>query len=127
MMEWDVKIHHDFNYAEIVTKGIADKDSTLRMAENIAETMRNNRLTKVLIDHSNIEDVSGTVVDVYDRPKLFRVIGVILGIKIAEIVNPDHEKHFSFLETVCANRGYRLSIFYNRKMALDWLLGTGKY
>lgn len=121
-MEWDITLHDNPRYAEITTRGVADHEGSLQMAKNIAETMRKNSLTRVLIDHRNIEDFRGALVDVYERPKLFRIIGVILRIKIAEIVNPVHEKHFRFLETVCINRGYRFALFYDRTSALAWLL-----
>ncbi|MCW8850484.1 MAG: hypothetical protein OQJ81_10940 [Melioribacteraceae bacterium] len=61
--------------------------------------------------------------EVYDRPKLFKLIGVILGIKIAEIIKPDHLNHFRFLRTVCINSGFSFAIFYDRENALEWLLG----
>ena len=110
-MEWEITIHKDHKYIEIITGGVLDKDGSMEMAKTIAETMRHHRITKALIDHRNVSDVSGKIIDVYERPKLFRLIGVILGIKIAEIVNPDHIKHFRFLETVCINRGYKFSVF----------------
>jgi hypothetical protein len=121
-MEWEIKVHRELKYIEFVTKGVADSEGSLEMAKTIAETMRKKRLTKVIIDHRNIESVSGKIIDIYERPKLFRLIGVILGIKIAEIINPDHLTHFRFLETVCVNRGYVFSIFYDRVTPLEWLL-----
>ncbi|MDK9708538.1 MAG: hypothetical protein OEL83_15960 [Desulforhopalus sp.] len=121
-MQWQITMCRENAYIEVVTKGIADQESSLEMAQAIAKTMRANRYTKVLIDHRNIEKVSGKVVEIYDRPKLFKLIGVILGIKIAEIINPDHREHFRFLETVCINRGYKFSIFYDKTTALHWLL-----
>lgn len=121
-MEWEIIIHREHKYIEFVTKGVADQAGSLSMAKKAAEIMRKNRLTKVIIDHRKIESVSGNVKDIYERPKLFRLIGVILGIKIAEIINPDHLAHFRFLETVCVNRGYSFSIFYDRATALQWLL-----
>ena len=121
-MEWDITLHRENAYIEVVTKGMADHESSLEMAKAIAKTMRTNRYTKVLIDHRNIEKVSGKVVEIYERPKMFKIIGVILGIKIAEIIKPDHLEHFRFLETVCINRGYKFSIFYDKAAALNWLL-----
>ena len=77
---------------------------------------------KVLIDHRNIGTVSGRTLEVYDRPVEFKEIGVITGIKIAEIVKPEHKQFFTFLETVCVNRGHMFSIFDDQKSALEWLL-----
>ena len=122
-MEWEITIHKDYKYVEIVTKGVADNQGSIEMAKSIAETMRHNRMTKALIDHRNITSVSGSAVEVYERPKLFKIIGMLLGIKIAEVINPDHLEHFKFLETVCINRGYKFSVFFDRTNALEWLLG----
>ena len=121
-MEYVIKIHKEEKYVEVVTKGVADNDSSLSMAKTIKETMQQHRITRALIDHRNIESVSGKIIDIYDRPKLFRIIGVILNIKIAEIIKPDHVKHFSFFETVCFNQGFKLSIFQEKIPALEWLL-----
>jgi hypothetical protein len=121
-MEWEVRIHNEEKYIEVITKGAADKDGSLNMAKIITETMRQNRITKVLIDHRNIESVSGETIDIYDRPKLLRVVGIILGIKIAEVIKREHTKHFSFFETVCINQGFKISIFQDSLPALEWLL-----
>jgi hypothetical protein len=121
-MEWEITINNEHKYVEIVTKGSADNDSSIKMAKSLSETMRKHRITKALIDHRDITNVSGSVIEVYDRPKLFKIIGVILGIKIAEIINPEHLDHFKFLETVCINQGYRFSKFYEKQKALEWLL-----
>ena len=121
-MNWDITIDERNKYVEIVTKGIADKDGSIEMAKTIAETMRHNRLTRALIDHRNITSVSGDEIDVYERPSLFRLIGTILGIKIAAIIKPEHKEHFGFLETVCLNRGYRYMVFFDKIDALKWLL-----
>ena len=121
-MEWEITIHQDNKYLEIVTKGEVDKDGSLEMAKKIAEIMRQHRFTKALIDHRNVTTISGNVIDIYERPRLFRIIGVILGIKLAAIINPVHVKHFKFLETVSVNQGYKYSVFFDRSNALEWLL-----
>jgi hypothetical protein len=121
-MEWEIRIHNEEKYAEVITKGVADKDGSLNMAKVIRETMQQHGITRVLIDHRNIESVSGEIIEIYNRPTLFRIMGVILGVKIAEIIKPDHIRHFSFFETVCINQGFRISIFQEYLPALEWLL-----
>jgi len=123
MMEYEITIHSDDKYIEIITKGVLDKDSSLDMAKTIAKTMKHNRITRALIDHRKVTNVPGSVIEIYERPRIFRIMGVLLGIKIAEIINPDHSNHFKFLETVCINQGYKFSVFYDRSHALEWLLG----
>ena len=110
-MEWEIRIHNEKKYIEVITKGIADKDGSLNMAKTITETMQRHGITKALIDHRNIDGVSGEIIEIYDRPKLLRIIGLVLGIKIAEIIKPVHMKHFSFFETVAFNQGFKISIF----------------
>lgn len=77
-MELNIKKHDEDGYVEIVTSGLADQNSSLNMAHAIAYTMRTHRITKVLIDHRNIEDVVGKNFDIYHRTKRFRLMGVIL-------------------------------------------------
>ena len=121
-MEWNIVIHEKIGYVEVITRGIADTDGSMNMARAIAYTMRTHRMTKVLIDHGNIEGVAGTTIDIYDRPTMFILIGILLSIKIAEIINPEQWEHFQFFETVCRNRGYQLSVFEDKDKALKWLL-----
>ena len=124
-MEWKIEIYNEGNYKdrfiEVITSGIADKDGSLNMAKAIANTMRTNRITKALIDHHNLESVTGDTLDIYNRPKLFGIIGAILRIKIAEIIKPEHIEHFRFFETVCRNKGYQIYVFQDREKALSWL------
>lgn len=121
-MEWEVIYHDNPRYLEIVTRGVADEGASAVMAKAVKETMQAARLTRVLIDHRNITAVTGNIVAVRERPTLFRLIGVLLGVRIAELIRPEHREHFRFLETVCANRGYKLGVHYTREAALAWLL-----
>ncbi|NTW48831.1 MAG: hypothetical protein HGB19_03700 [Chlorobiales bacterium] len=121
-MEWDIVINDEYKYIEVITSGIADTDGSLNMAKAIAHTMKTNRITKALIDHRNVISVTGNVTDIYTRPKLFRIIGAILRIRIAEIIKPEHLEHFKFFETVCVNQGYQIYIFQDKEKALSWLL-----
>lgn len=121
-MEYEIIVHNVEGYIEVVTKGVADTEGSLGMAKAIKEIMQQHRMKRVLIDHRTIESVSGGIVEIYDRPKIFRLIGVILNIRIAEIIKPDHVKHFSFFETVARNQGFKISIFQETLPALEWLL-----
>ena len=123
-MDWTIIIHAENQYAEIVTSGVADNRGSLEMAKAIPIALSNYRIKKVLIDHRNISTVAGNVADVHSRPKKFPQIGVILGIKVAEVVKPEHEMFFKFLEMVCVKRGFKFSVFNDKETALDWLLST---
>jgi len=121
-MEWNITIKEENQYAEIVTSGVADRNGSLDMAKEIAKVLSKNKIKRILIDHRNINSVSGETVEVYERPKQFKEIGVVYGIKVAEVVKPEHKDFFNFLEIVCMNNGYEFSIFINQKSALEWLL-----
>ena len=85
-MNWKIILHDEDKYIEVITSGIADGDGSLNMAKAIAQTMRAHRITKALVDHRNVESVISDTMNIYHRPKVFRLIGAILGIKIAEII-----------------------------------------
>lgn len=121
-MEWKIVVRNKERYVEVITSGVADKDGSLNMARAITQIMRERRIKRVLIDHRNIDGVTGKTIDIYDRPKIFRLIGAILKIKIAEIIKPDNLEHFKFFETVCINRGYQLAVFQDEDKAIAWLL-----
>ena len=121
-MEWNILIHDEEHYIEVVTSGVVDGDGTIDMAKAIAQTMMSHRATKALIDHRNVVDVIGGTAATYNRPKIFRFMGVTLRIKIAELIKPEDEGHFKFFESVCISQGYRLSVFQDKDKALAWLL-----
>lgn len=121
-MEWSITLNNDNGYAYIVTNGIADKDGSLTMANEIFSTLANTTIMRILVDHRNITKVTGEIIDVYNRPKELEAIGVPKSVKIAEVIKPEHREFFYFLETVCINRGFSFSIFEDEKSALEWLL-----
>jgi hypothetical protein len=121
-MEWVITLNEEKQYAEVVTGGVADRDGSLEMAKDISRVLSKTKIKKILIDHRNIRAVSGGIVEVYQRPQELKEIGVISGIKVAEVVKADHKSFFRFLETVCVNRGFIFLTFDNEKSALEWLL-----
>jgi len=121
-MEWNIALREESKYVEIVTSGVADKSGSLGMAKAIATALQEHKINRALIDHRNIDSVLGGTLEVYHRPEQLAEIGVIRGIKIAEIVKPEHQEFFSFLEVVCVNRGYEFSVFHDQESALAWLL-----
>ena len=121
-MEWTITLNEENQYAEIVTSGIADRDGTLDMVKAISKAFCKTTIRKILIDHSNISETSGSAVQIYHRPMELQEIGMTRDIKVAEVVKTEHKEFFSFLETVCVNSGYIFAIFDDKKSALEWLL-----
>lgn len=121
-MEWAITLNEEKQYVEIVTRGVADREGSLRMAKAISTALQKMKIEKILIDHRNISEVSGSTLEIYKRPTDFNEIGVMQNVKIVEVVKPEYKEFFSFLETVCVNFGYIFSIFHDRNSALEWLL-----
>ncbi len=124
-MEWAITIHD--NRIEISTGGIADRDSSIAMAKALTHEIRKRRIKRAVLDHSRLDSVTGSFVDIYERPNILKFIGAIAGIRIAEIVKPGHRGHFRFLETVCVNQGFELRIFSERDPAIQWLLSQREW
>ncbi len=123
-MEWQMCIHKEEGYGEVITKGFADHESSITMAKDIMQYMRKNKVRRILIDHRLIDGISGSTVEIYRRPAIFRLIGVLMNIRIAEVVDPKYINHFRFFETVCVNQGFQFSVFQDPTIALEWLLKT---
>jgi|WetSurMetagenome_2_1015567.scaffolds.fasta_scaffold1202718_1 hypothetical protein len=120
-MEWTISFLIDQQIVVIKTRGVADETTSLAMVKIIPETMMQYNAVRLLIDHSDLSGVSGSVVNIYYRPQELREIGVPPKVKIAEVVLPAHKEHFDFLETVCRNRGFDFSIFNDQETAILWL------
>ena len=125
-MEWTITLDEVNHYAEIVTGGLADRNGSLEMAKDISRVLAPAQIKKIFIDHRNIKAVSGGAVEIYQRPKEFKEIGVVTGIKVAEVVKAEHKAFFRFIETVCVNRGFFFLIFDDRRSALNWLLASDR-
>lgn len=120
-MDWEIIIHSDPKFVEVITMGIADMDGSFAMAQELTNVMRKDRITRALIDHRNIDSVQGGTLDVNERPGIMKLLGLIIKIRIAEIVKPDHVQHFQFLETVFLNQGFSFRIFQEKEKAEKWL------
>jgi hypothetical protein len=94
IMEWTITLDEVNHYAEIVTGGLADRNGSLEMAKDISRVLAPAQIKKILIDHRNIKAVSGGAVEIYQRPKEFKEIGVVTGIKVAEVVKAEHKAFF---------------------------------
>jgi hypothetical protein len=121
-MEWTFLTHEEDGYLEVVTSGVVDAENTIEMAKAVAQTMRSRLVRKAIIDHRNVAEVLGGTSAAYNRPKIFRFIGLSLGIKIAEIIRSEHDGHFIFFESICMNQGFQLAVFHDKETALTWLL-----
>jgi hypothetical protein len=123
-MEWNIVEHVEDGYIEIITAGVADGEGSMKMAKALADSMRTHQVKKAIIDHRKVDYIIGNTTAFNDRPKAFDNAGPNLGIKIAEIIRPEHTGHFKYLETVFENLGHKVSVFRHKDEALTWLLAA---
>ena len=120
-MEWTNSFLPDEQVVVIKTSGIADGPGSLEMAKSIATTMQQYKTSRCLIDHSALVAVAGNSSDIYYRPPAISKTGIPSGVKIAELVKPEHKEHFGFLEFVCRENGFDFRVFEEREPAIKWL------
>jgi hypothetical protein len=120
-MEWTVSFLSEEQTVVFQTHGVADEESSFAMVDSIFTTMSQYRALRLLIDHREIESVTGNTFEIYLRPKVIREMGVPPNVKIAELVLPTHREHFGFMETVFQNRNIQFLIFNDRESAMKWL------
>lgn len=121
-MEWNIIINDEHKYIEVITRGIADKESSLSMVKAVINEVEARNIKKVLFNHRNLENVIGSVLDIYQRPQELKESGLKFNGKTALIIKPEHWEHYRFLETVCKNQGILVSIFQDKEEAISWLL-----
>ena len=94
----------------------------MKMAKALADAMRTHQMKKAIIDHRNVDYIIGNTAAFQDRPNAFSGAGPNLGIRIAEIIRPEHAGHFKYLETIFERMGHQVSVFRKKEEALTWLL-----
>ena len=120
-MEWQISFLEAEQVVLVETSGVVDSTSSLDMVRAGLEALRQRGWRRVLVDHRRISAFTLSTVDVYERPGQLRQLGLGPAIRIADVVSKAHAQDFAFLETVSANRGIRLAIFFDREPALGWL------
>lgn len=120
-MKWIIDVNGEGNYIDVTTSGIADSEGSQIMAHAIARAMKNNRMTRVLVDHRGVLEVAGDTSEIFTRPQIFPAIGMVPEVKVAEVVRSEHLEHFKFFEAMSVNRGYQIRVFTEKVGALAWL------
>ncbi|MBL8055321.1 MAG: hypothetical protein JNK29_01420 [Anaerolineales bacterium] len=121
-MQWTFAHEAELGLLIVRTAGIADEASTLEMIQALREAMQRHQVTRCLIDHRAISAVQGGTLAVYGRPAQVRQQHrPPRGLKLVEVVRPEHEEHFRFLETVFHNRGIDFTVLHDYDAALQIL------
>lgn len=120
-MEVNISYLPEEQIVVVKTHGDADAKSSSEMVKNIMLAMKEHKSLRCLLDHTEIRFVSGKTIEVFNRPEEIKKTGMPLNVRLAAVIPEIYTEHFSFLETVCKNRGISYRIFTNCKSATNWL------
>ena len=120
-MEWEISFKPENNILSVKTHGIFNMDSNTALIKECLEIVKKKDCRGCLIDNSELEFIRIETLEIYSIPALFSKLGVPHNLHIAEVFSEKHKKDFHFLETVCYNNGYLVSVFSETELALQWL------
>jgi hypothetical protein len=120
-MDWEISFDEKENILFVKTRGIMDIDTHKTMMKECLKMSKEKNCGRWLIDNSEITSQRMGTFDIHSVPQLFDGFGFSPRLQIAEVSLKKYANDFGFLETVCRNRGYALSVFYDVESALQWL------
>ena len=120
-MDWEISFDEKENILFVKTRGILDVKSNTAMTKECLEVIKEKNCRRWLIDNQKITFQAFGTFDIHSLPKLYEELGFPRNLRLAEVTLKEYERDFSFYETVCYNRGYMVSVFYDVESALQWL------
>lgn len=120
-MEVDISYVSDDKIVVVKTHGYADAKSSSEMVKSIMLAMKEHRSLRCLLDHTEINFITGKTIEVFNRPEEIKNTGMPLNVRLAAVIPERYKEHFRFLETVCENRGIHYRVFSNNTSAINWL------
>ena len=89
------------------------------LLKEMASQHKKNNTKKSLWDFRDAE-VMGSIMSLFERPKLYEQSGLKRSTKAALLFNVLN-KDWLFLENVCVNRGWDIKLFIDYDAAIEWL------
>jgi hypothetical protein len=120
-MKWELLLNEKENILFAKTFGIFDLATKIDLMKECLVKIEKKNYHRHLIDNREIETIKISVLEIYSLPERFTELNVPRNLHIAEVFSEKHKEDFSFLETVCRNNGYWLSVFSDIESALQWL------
>ena len=120
-MDWEISFDEKESILFVKTRGIMNKDTHKAMMKRCLKITKEKNCRRWLIDNSKITSQKMGTLDIHSTPQVFTDLGFPLNLRIAEVIIKKYADDFGFFETVCQNRGYMVSIFYDVELALQWL------
>ena len=120
-MEWELLFNEKENILSVKTHGIFDLTTKMELMKECLEVIRKQNCRRCLIDNSEIASQEIGTLEIYSIPKFYTGLNIPHDLRIAEVVSEKYAEDFYFLETVCRNNGYSVSVFSGVESALQWL------
>ena len=120
-MEWNLTFDEKENILFVKTFGIFDLATKIELTKECVVALEEQSCRQCVIDNRKIESASIRFMEIYSIPEKFADLGVPHNLRIAEVFSEKHKKDFDFLEVICHNNSYWLSVFSDVESALQWL------
>ena len=120
-MDWEISFDEKENILSVKTHGVMDTATHKAMIRDCLGVIKQKSCRRWLIDNREITSQNIGTLDIHSIPQVFTDLGVPPSLRIAEVALKKYAGDFGFLETVCHNRGFTVSAFYDVESALQWL------
>jgi hypothetical protein len=120
-MDWEISFDEKENTLLVKTRGILDMASSKTLTKECIEVIKKKNCRRCLVDTREITSQNLGTLEIHSLPSLFTELDFPHDLRLAEVTLKKYAKDFGFFETVCRNRGYMVSTFFDVESALQWL------
>ena len=120
-MDWEISFDEKENILLVKTRGILDMASCKALTKECIEVLKEKNCRLCLVDTREITSQNLGTFEIHSLPSLFAELDFPRGTYLAEVTLKKYAQDFGFFETVCRNRGYMVSTFFDVESALQWL------
>ena len=119
IMQPHITFKSELGFVHVIAKGDLNNKIFLNIVKRASKIAEEHQCKKVLCDFTDMTITESTI-GIYNYPLLAKSNDIPTYIKCAVLYLSDDE-NFRFLETVCRNEGYYISIFKDNTAATEWL------
>ena len=120
-MDWEISFDEKENILFVKTHGIMDTATNKTMIKECLDVIKKKNCRRCLVDNRKITSQNIGTFDIHSIPELFAKLDFPRDLHLAEVTLKEYAQDFQFFETVCRNRGYTVSVFFDVESALQWL------
>ena len=123
MMTWNLSCPGENEIIRLELHGELTADSVLLLVQDVIRAIEEFSSTVFLVDFRRSVPQMNSF-EMYDLTHRLSELGLSRSVKFADIVPKAFWGDFRFMETLCHNCGYCMSIFIDEESARGWLLST---